>query len=281
MNNQPNSFKGKIAIATDDQKRVTGHIGRCRAFMIYEIDSGKVISKELRENQFTNHRMRGAHHHHGDGEAHKGQGHGRHTHEHLINGLKDCSYLVSSGGGWRVVEDLKQHNISTLFTDIEMIDEALDKFIKKEGVIYACGTCLTARKHQGSDICPLSTNNMRLVQDELKKQKIDNVEFVSLSFDPEVDKPSVLKKFGEIRNLDFSNWTFLTGDKESIKRILKLTNIVAAPSDSSELNGQMIYYYIHTDRISVMDKDGIIRKDHLGSSVNIDELINDIKKIGD
>ena len=126
-------FSGKLAIATDDQKRVTGHIGRCRGFMIYEIDGEKVINKELRENKFTNHRMGGGqHHNHREGEAHRGQGHGRHSHEHLINGLKDCSYLISSGGGWRVVEDLKQYNIITLFTNEEFIDNAVNKFIKGE-----------------------------------------------------------------------------------------------------------------------------------------------------
>jgi len=132
MESQSNSFKGKIAVATNDQKRVTGHIGRCRAFMIYEIEGEKIISKELRENQFTNHRRGGGHHHHGEDEGHGGRGHGKHSHENLINGLKDCSYLISSGGGWRVVEDLKQHNITTLFTDLEQIEDAVNKFINGE-----------------------------------------------------------------------------------------------------------------------------------------------------
>lgn len=133
MNDGKSNFNGKIAIATDDQKRVTGHIGRCRGFIIYEIDNGKIINKESRENQFTNHRMGGAQqHHHREGEAHRGQGQGRHSHEHLINGLKDCSYLISSGGGWRVVEDLKQRNITTLFTNVESIDDAVNKFINGE-----------------------------------------------------------------------------------------------------------------------------------------------------
>ena len=125
MINETNNFKGKIAIATNDQQRVTGHIGRCRAFMVYEIDSEKIVNKELRENLFTNHRRGGEHHqHHGEG--------GGHMHTHLIEGLKDCKYLISSGGGWRVVEDLKQHNISTLFTDVELIEDAVNQFIKGE-----------------------------------------------------------------------------------------------------------------------------------------------------
>jgi len=125
MNNSTNPFKGKIAIATNDQHRVTGHIGRCRTFMVYEIDGEKILSKELRKNNFTNHRRGGEHQHsHGEG--------GEHRHTHLIEGLKDCKYLISSGGGWRVVEDLKQHNILTLFTDVETIEDAVNKFLKGE-----------------------------------------------------------------------------------------------------------------------------------------------------
>jgi len=120
-------FSGKIAIATNNGLNVTGHIGRCRSFMIFDIDDEKIIDKELRENVFTHHRMSNQHHgHHNHGEG------GGHSHAGLIEGLKDCSYLVSHGGGWRVVEDLKQYNITTLFTDVETIDEAVNKFIRGE-----------------------------------------------------------------------------------------------------------------------------------------------------
>ncbi len=117
-------FSGKIAVATNDGKRVTGHIGRCRSFMIFELNDEKIVNKELRDNMFTHHRMHHEHQHHGEG--------GGHSHADLINGLKDCSYLISSGGGWRVVEDLKQNNITPIFSDVELIDDALDKFMKGE-----------------------------------------------------------------------------------------------------------------------------------------------------
>jgi len=132
MTEDKSQFTGKIAIATNDQQRVTGHIGRCRAFMVYEIDGDKVTNKELRENLFTNHKRGGDHHQHPVHTAGRhGEGDG-HRHTHLIEGLKDCKYLISSGGGWRVVEDLKQHNIATLFTDVELIEDAVNKFIKGE-----------------------------------------------------------------------------------------------------------------------------------------------------
>jgi predicted Fe-Mo cluster-binding NifX family protein len=118
------NFTGKVAVATNDQRRISGHLGRCRSFMIFEINENKIINKEVRENLFTNHRMGHDHQHHGEG--------GGHNHDHLIEGLKDCKYLISLGGGWRVVEDLKQHNITPLFADVELIDDAVNMFIKGE-----------------------------------------------------------------------------------------------------------------------------------------------------
>ncbi len=116
-------FSGKVAVATNDGKRVTGHIGRCRSFMIFELNDEKIVNSELRENMFTHHRMQHEHHH---GEE------GGHSHANLINGLSDCSYLISGGGGWRLVEDLKRNNITPIFSAVESIDEALDKFLKGE-----------------------------------------------------------------------------------------------------------------------------------------------------
>ncbi|MCL4549495.1 MAG: SCO family protein [Bacteroidetes bacterium] len=130
------------------------------------------------------------------------------------------------------------------------------------------------------DICPLSTNNMRLIQERLNKEKISNVEFVSLSFDPNNDTPEVLTKFADIRGLDLNNWTFLTGQKSVTDSVIHQANVIAVPNDSTVFkDGRKIYYYIHTDRISLIDAEGRIRKNYIGSKINIDEIINDIKKL--
>jgi len=130
------------------------------------------------------------------------------------------------------------------------------------------------------DICPLSTNNMRLIQERVKKENIKNVQFVSLSFDPEFDSPEVLKNFADIRNLDLSNWTFLTGVKSVTDTVIKKVGVLAVPSDSTIFkNGRKIYYYVHTDRIQLIDADGMIRKNYKGSKINIDEIVADIKNL--
>jgi len=130
------------------------------------------------------------------------------------------------------------------------------------------------------DICPLSTNNMRLIQERIKKEKINHIEFVSVSFDPLQDSPEVLRKFAGIRNLDLSNWTFLTGEKPMIDSLMRKIGIVAVIGDSTVFkDGRKIYYYIHTDRIQLMDEDGKIRKNYKGSSINVDEILADVKSL--
>jgi protein SCO1 len=130
------------------------------------------------------------------------------------------------------------------------------------------------------DICPLSTNNMRLIQERVSKEKIKNLQFVSLSFDPLFDTPDVLKKFAEDHNLNLNNWTFLTGDKSVTDAIIKQAGVLAVPNDSTVFkDGKKIFYYVHTDRIQLMDTEGKIRKNYKGSTINIDEIISDIKNI--
>lgn len=132
------------------------------------------------------------------------------------------------------------------------------------------------------DICPLTTNNMARIEAKLKEKGIDNVQFVTISFDPEFDTPSVLKKYAEVRRLDLSNWTFLTGEREEIKRLLKTAGVVAAVSDSTTFdNKQKINYYLHTDRISLFDKNYHLRKNYYGSTIIIDEIISDIERISE
>lgn len=130
------------------------------------------------------------------------------------------------------------------------------------------------------DVCPLTTNNMRLIQEKLKEENISNVEFVSISFDPDVDKPSRLTNFAKVRNLDLSNWDFLTGDKETIDKLIKDVGMVVVIADSTIYkDGSKSYYYVHTDRIQLVDQNGFLRKNYIGSKIRIDEIINDIKDL--
>ena len=132
------------------------------------------------------------------------------------------------------------------------------------------------------DICPMTTHNMYLTQQKLKENAIDNVLFVSVTFDPDRDFPSVLKKFGEIRDIDFNNWVFLWGNKKNTRSILKRFDITALKTDTTYFDdGELTYSVMHTDRISLIDNESRLKKNYRGSKVNLEELYNDIINLGE
>ena len=130
------------------------------------------------------------------------------------------------------------------------------------------------------DVCPLTTNNLRMIQEQLKKDKINGVRFIELSFDPDRDTPSILKKYADVRSIDQKNFELLTGNKNVIDSLLKEMNIYAIPSDTIKYdNGGFTYSFIHTDRITLIDKESRIRKEYKGSIVDEKEIIKDIESL--
>lgn len=117
----------KIAVATDDFTTVTGHVGRCNGFLIFEVESGEVKSKEERENAFTHHKQSGGEHKHDHSHGH--------GHSALAEGLKDCQKLICRGAGWRLVNDLNEIGVEVLLTKEELAEEAAIKLEKGELVV--------------------------------------------------------------------------------------------------------------------------------------------------
>lgn len=132
------------------------------------------------------------------------------------------------------------------------------------------------------DICPMTTHNMVLTEERLIEEGINDVFFVALSFDPERDSPEVLKKFAEIRDIKFDNWIFLTGEKTITEDLLRRFDVKAIPTDSVFYDdGTFSYSMMHTDRISLINTKGISKQNYKGSTINIEELITDIKYLGE
>jgi len=129
------------------------------------------------------------------------------------------------------------------------------------------------------DICPLNTRNLKLIQEKVKAEHIPDVQFLSISFDTDTDSTKILKEYAEIRNLDLSNWKFLTGNKSTIDSLIKEVGVIAIPSDTTIINGKPTVFFTHTDRISLIDKELKIRKNYVGSKINKDEIIKDIKRL--
>lgn len=111
----------KIAIPSDDQETISGHFGRTKGFLIYDVDENNVGNKIYVENNFTGH-AQGHHHDH--------QHDHQHSHGGILQALKDCKVIIACGMGRRLLIDFETNNKEVFVTDTSNADEAVDQYLK-------------------------------------------------------------------------------------------------------------------------------------------------------
>lgn len=104
--------------------------------------------------------------------------------------------------------------------------------------------------------CPLQTARMNDLQASLKEStNWKDTRIVSISVDPEYDTPEVLSKFIEDRDLETSQWHFLTGTRDDIWSLSK--EGFKLPVADHPKNTDMPI--LHSDMIVLIDWEGRIR----------------------
>ena len=86
------------------------------------------------------------------------------------------------------------------------------------------------------DVCPLETARMREVQEILGDRVGKDIFFLSISIDPERDKPAVLKAYAK-RYQTGPGWMFLTGNVDDITLLRHKLGLLSAGSDPANLKG--------------------------------------------
>ncbi len=129
------------------------------------------------------------------------------------------------------------------------------------------------------DICPMITYNMRDVERELDTDKLH---FVSISFDPNRDTPEILADYARNYRLDEQKWSLLTGDRRTISALMERLSIttVKTPTRFTD-SGHEVYFIDHTDRVTLIDNDGKIRRHYTGSELRSDKVVEDIRNLLD
>lgn len=82
-----------------------------------------------------------------------------------------------------------------------------------------------------ANMCPASTAKMMAAQRMAREAGVTNLEFISISLDPTFDTPGVLKEYADVRGIDTSNFSLLTGPETAIKDLLTQFGIIAEFKD--------------------------------------------------
>ncbi len=118
--------------------------------------------------------------------------------------------------------------------------------------------------------CPRLVAQMRDIESKMPTDKLDQINFVLVSIDPETDDPKRLKAFAIANNMNAPHWTFLQGTKTSVQEFANVLSVKykqISPMDFS-----------HSNIISVFNTKGELIHQQEGLSVNNKETIKSIIK---
>src|SRR5690554_3886632 len=116
--------------------------------------------------------------------------------------------------------------------------------------------------------CPRLVADMRNIERQIPEDKKDQVQYVFVSIDPEVDTPERLKAFAIENKMDSDEWLFLRGSEEDTREfaaVLAVSYKRITPIDFS-----------HSNIISIFDKQGEMVHQMEGLGVDSKETIQAI-----
>lgn len=121
------------------------------------------------------------------------------------------------------------------------------------------------------DVCPLITASALSAQKALRGGEKGSVFFLTVTTDPEVDTPAVLRAYANRFRVDFSNWSLLTGENSALASVWKAFGV--------EVKRKARGLVDHTPLTAIVDRQGILRVVYIGSSPDSRRLLRDMRAL--
>jgi protein SCO1/2 len=120
--------------------------------------------------------------------------------------------------------------------------------------------------------CPLMDRHFATLQRTLKDDAaLQKVHLVTVSFDPTIDTPPVLKAHAKELGADLKRWTFLTGDRDEVDRFAARfgVSVSRALNDPRDIT--------HNLRTAIVGADGTLVKVYTGNEWTPDQVLADLR----
>ncbi len=124
------------------------------------------------------------------------------------------------------------------------------------------------------DYCPLMTSNFAEINKALKDNAVlyKKTHLLSISVDPEYDKPAILRAYGLQYNeqKDFAHWELAAGSTEEVKKVAQHFGLSYQSADDQ---------IIHNLQTALIAPDGTFVKMYRGNDWKPAEIISDMQKL--
>ena len=121
--------------------------------------------------------------------------------------------------------------------------------------------------------CPMMDRNFAALQEHFDDPALARVHLVTVSFDPDVDTPAVLRKHARELKADLTRWTFLTGRREDIDAFAVRfgMSVARAQNDARDIT--------HNLRTAVISPQGVLKKIYTGNEWTPKDILEDLKPV--
>ena len=156
--------------------------------------------------------------------------------------------LLGAGASWVIQKANSSYDIPILkpVPEFSFINQDGDPFTEKD--LNDKITILDFIFTSCAGPCPIMTHNMTGLYQSFNQ--VEEVQFVSITVDPDVDTQDILKQYAKINGVNDGRWQFITSNIEAIKDLKK--------------NGFMLYAEElprgHAIKFVLIDQNGQIRK---------------------
>lgn len=119
--------------------------------------------------------------------------------------------------------------------------------------------------------CPTILARLKVIEGQLDAASRQHVRFTLVSLDPQRDTPEVMKEYMQEKGLDEDRWTLLQGEPGDVRELSALFGVRYRPMGTSDI--------AHSNMITVLDADGVIRYQMKGLSEDPSRIIATITDI--
>lgn len=118
--------------------------------------------------------------------------------------------------------------------------------------------------------CPRIVADLQNIEEQVPKEKKDEVVFVLASFDTERDHPVRLRKFAEEMDLD-EDWLLLHGEEDVVRELSMVLDV--------KYKKQRDGNFAHSNNIVLLDKEGVIVEQIEGLGVDPASIVEEIAEL--
>jgi predicted Fe-Mo cluster-binding NifX family protein len=131
----------KIAAVSNDQSTISPHFGRARFYVVFTVENGEIVSREVRDKAGHHQFATGEHHHHHDHQDHDHGGSADQKHSRMVASILDCGAVLVGGMGEGARAALREAGITPCHTNERDLEKAVRRFLEQgSGREPECGS---------------------------------------------------------------------------------------------------------------------------------------------